>query len=92
MKIVKSLKLERYYNIYIYISLLFLINYYIEIINFIIKVVCPVCKRKETIRGVRYLPLNVLSLRSIIKSKTVESMSICSRCYDDAPRYYYYFI
>lgn len=37
----------------------------------------------------KYLPLNVLSLRAIIKSKTVESMSVCSRCYDDVPRYYF---
>lgn len=51
------------------------------------KVMCPVCRQDEVIKGVKYLPLDVTTLQEVLKTSSAEVLSMCSRCYDDVPSY-----
>lgn len=51
------------------------------------KVICPVCRQDEVIKGVKFLPLDVTSLKEVLKQTSTEVLSTCSRCYDDVPSY-----
>ena len=51
------------------------------------KVICPVCRQDEVVKGVKYLPLDVTSLKEVLKQTSTEVLSTCSRCYDDVPSY-----
>jgi len=51
------------------------------------KVMCPVCRRDEVIKGVKFLPLDVTALKEVLKSTSTEVLATCSRCYDDVPSY-----
>jgi len=51
------------------------------------KVMCPVCRRDEPIKGVKFLPLDVTALKEVLKSTSTEVLSTCARCYDDVPSY-----
>lgn len=44
------------------------------------KIICPVCKKDDTIKGVKYLPLDVCSIRGILDSSFSLSISRCGRC------------
>lgn len=51
-------------------------------------VVCPICKTKDVIKGVCFLPLDISVLKQLVKtSGAAESMSLCSQCYDDVPSF-----
>ena len=51
------------------------------------KVICPVCRQDESIKGVKYLPLDVSILSQILKATTFQVEAYCSRCYDEVPSY-----
>ena len=51
------------------------------------KVICPVCMREEPIKNPKLLPLDLCSLSSVLKSRTAEILSCCSRCYDETPSF-----
>jgi chaperonin cofactor prefoldin len=51
------------------------------------KVVCPICKTKDVIKGVCYLPLDISALKQVVKTSGAGSMAVCSQCYDDVPSF-----
>jgi len=48
---------------------------------------CPTCRVSETIKGVKFLPLDTSVLKKILEATSAEIMSTCSRCYDEVPSY-----
>lgn len=50
-------------------------------------VVCPICKTKDVVKGVGYLPLDISILKHVVKSSGASSMAVCSQCYDDVPSF-----
>jgi hypothetical protein len=50
-------------------------------------VVCPICKTKDVIKGVGYLPLDISVLKQVVKISGTGSMAVCSQCYDDVPSF-----
>ena len=51
------------------------------------KVICPVCRRDEVIKGVKFLPLDVSVLKQVLQTSSTEVLATCARCYDDVPSY-----
>lgn len=50
-------------------------------------VMCPICKTKDVIKGVCYLPLDISALKQVVKTSGAGSMAVCSQCYDDVPSF-----
>ncbi len=48
---------------------------------------CPICKKTQITKGVRYLPLDVQTMNEIVKFTKSVSMTYCSRCHDENPSY-----
>jgi hypothetical protein len=47
------------------------------------QIVCPICKNKDVIKGVKYLPLDISILKQIVRSAGSESLTVCCQCYED---------
>jgi Asp-tRNA(Asn)/Glu-tRNA(Gln) amidotransferase C subunit len=46
---------------------------------------CSLCHHKEVIKGVNFLPLDLLSLKQVVNTTSTELLATCSRCYDIVP-------
>ena len=51
------------------------------------KITCSVCRRTQTCRGVRYVPLDVSILQGLCESGGMSVMASCSRCHDEVPSF-----
>ena len=50
-------------------------------------VVCPLCKTRDVVKGVKYLPLDISVLKQIVRTSGTSSLSVCSQCYEDVPSF-----
>ncbi len=46
---------------------------------------CNLCHYKEIIKGINYLPLDLLILKQIVNTTNTELLANCSKCYDIVP-------
>lgn len=51
------------------------------------QIICPICKADEIIKSVRHLPLDITSLKEVIRNRNDEIVASCSRCYDSTPSF-----
>eukprot|EP01038_Epipyxis_sp_PR26KG_P010076 gene10076-13542_t len=48
-------------------------------------VTCHICKHSEIIKGVKYLPFDVLTLLELVQVKNTDILSYCVKCYEKVP-------
>ena len=50
-------------------------------------VICPICRRSQKCKGVKYLPLDVSVLTEIVQTGGAMAMAYCCRCHDETPSF-----
>ncbi len=46
-------------------------------------VCCPVCSHEEVVKGVRYIPYDISTLKQIATVNGTEIMAVCCKCYEN---------
>lgn len=49
------------------------------------KILCPVCKHEDTVKGVKYLPINASALKEVMDATSNQIMRFCNKCYEEVP-------
>lgn len=50
-------------------------------------VTCPICRAKDVVKGVRFLPLDISVLKTVVSASGTDGMSVCAQCYEDVPSF-----